>query len=96
MKHAELVQCIYNAILTCVCKVSLQRRNKPGRNSTWISDLSVDNQKQLFPHIHQMENVAQGRRWFNPILSINQNHKKAEFFLVLSQVRFLIQYGKRI
>ena len=43
IKYIELVQHIYIAIVTGVCKASLQRKNKPGRNSTCISDLSIDN-----------------------------------------------------
>ena len=34
IKYAELVQRIYNGIFTRVYKVSLQGKNKPGRNST--------------------------------------------------------------
>ena len=50
-EYVELMKRIYNAIFTRVCKVSIQRKYKPGRNCTWISDLSVDNQKQLSLHI---------------------------------------------
>ena len=66
LKYAELVQRIYNAIFTGVCKVSLQRKNKPGRNSTWLSDLSIQNQQQVYNNINYMDNVPQGRKRVQP------------------------------
>ena len=33
-KYAEIVQRMYNSIFTGVCKISLQRKNKPERNLT--------------------------------------------------------------
>ena len=53
-----LVQWIFNAIFTSVCKISLERKNKPERNCTWISDLSIEN-KKLSTIIHLMN---QGRK----------------------------------
>ena len=35
-KFPEIVQRIYNAIFVSLCKVSLKRTNRPGKNSHWI------------------------------------------------------------
>ena len=72
---AELMQCIYNAIFTVAYKASLQRKNKPGINCTWISDLFVDNEKQISQSIYHMDSFPQGRKKFNPLCSINKNQK---------------------
>ena len=62
------MQHIYNAIFTGVCKVSLQKINKPGRNSTWMSDLSIDNQEQICQNINHMDSVPQGQKRVQPSL----------------------------
>ena len=71
MKYAELVQRIYNAMFTGICKVSLQRKNKPGIDCTWISDLFIDNQKQISHNINHMDSVPRGQKEFNPFCSIH-------------------------
>ena len=80
IKYAELVQRIYNAIFTGIFKVSLQRKNKPGRNSTWISDLSINNQQQISQNINYMDCVPQGQKRvqpssFNPLEPQNKKVK---------------------
>ena len=66
--YAELVQHICNAIFTGICQVSLQRKNRPGRNRTWISDLRNDNQKQICQNMNHMDSVPQGQNRVQPSL----------------------------
>ena len=62
------MQHIYNAIFAGVHKVSLQRKNKPERNSTWISDLSINNLKQISRNMNHMDRVSQGQKRVQPSL----------------------------
>ena len=84
MKYAGLMQHIYNAIFTNVCKVSLQRKNKPGRN--WISNLTVDNQKQISPYIYEMILFLKIKKEYYPILSIRTTKKLNFPGLISSQI----------
>ena len=38
---------MYNAIFVSLCKVSLKRTNCPGKNSHWVKDLNIQDQKDL-------------------------------------------------
>ena len=78
----------YSANFIGVCNASLQRKNKPGTNCTWISYLSVDNQKQLPPHIYQMDSVPQGWKSVKPYLFNQSEPQKWLNFpgLILSQI----------
>ena len=88
------MQCIYNTIFTGVYKVYLQRKNKPGKNSTWISDLSIDNQKQICQNMNHMDSVPQGWKRVQPSLFNMFEPKNKKVKLSWSQVRFIIQYCK--
>ena len=59
-KFAEIVQRIYNAIFISSCKVSLKRRNRPGKNSHGEKDLNIHDQKELSVYYHKMKKVRLG------------------------------------
>lgn len=42
--------------------MSLQRKKKPGRNLTWLSDLTIENEKEIYQYLNNMDNVPQGRK----------------------------------
>ena len=46
-KLAGIVQRIYNAIFISLCKVSLKRTNCSTKNSHWVKDLNIQEQKDL-------------------------------------------------
>ena len=71
MNNTETLQWIYNENFTCVCKKSLKRKNRPGENSTWLSDLPVKNQKIISPVIHKMDSAHPGWKRVQP----SENHK---------------------
>ena len=57
---AEIVQRIYNAIFVSVCRISLTRTKRPGKNSTWINDLNHQHQKELSKVVNKMQVVPLG------------------------------------
>ena len=56
-KFPEIVQRIYNAIFVSLCKVSLKRTNRPGKNSHWIKDLSIRDQQEISANHFKMKTV---------------------------------------
>ena len=56
-KFAKIMQRTYNAIFVSLCKVSLKRTNCPGKNSHWIKDFNVQDQKELSTYYHKMKKV---------------------------------------
>ena len=75
------MQCIYNTIFTCVYKVSLQRKNKPAMKCAWISDLSVNNQKQMYQNTNHMDSDPQCQKRIQPSLfnQLEPRTKKLNF-----------------
>ena len=59
-KFPEIVQRIYNAIFVSLCKVSLKRTNRPGKNSHWIKDLSIRDQQEILANYFKMKTVPRG------------------------------------
>ena len=59
-KFPEIVQRIYNAIFVSLCKVSLKRTNRPGKNSDWIKDLSIRDQQEISSNYFKMKTVPRG------------------------------------
>ena len=55
---AEIVQRIYNVIFVCLCKVSLKRISCPGKNSHWVKDLNIQDQKELSSYCYKMKKVC--------------------------------------
>ena len=56
-KFAEIVRRIYNSIFVSLCKVSLKRTNRPRKNSHWIKDLNIHDQKDLSSYYCKMKKV---------------------------------------
>ena len=50
-KFAEIVQRIHNAIFVSLYNVSLKRTNCPGKNSHWLKELNIQDQKDLSSYI---------------------------------------------
>ena len=59
-KFTEIVQRIYNALFVSVCRISLTRTKRPEKNSTWISDLNHQHQKDLSKVVSKMKVVPLG------------------------------------
>ena len=87
------MQRIHNAIFTGVCKVSLQRKNKPGRNSTWISDFSINNQKQICQNINNLDSVSQDRERVQPSLFNQFKPKNKKVKLSWSNIKSDTSYN---
>ena len=54
------MQRIYNAIFVSLCKVSLKRTNRPGKNLHWVKDFNIQDQKDLSIYYHKMKKVLLG------------------------------------
>ena len=52
----------YNAIFVSLCKVSLKRTNCPGKNSHWVKDLNIQDQKDLSTYYCKMKKVPLGSK----------------------------------
>ena len=54
------MQRIYNAIFISLCRVSLKRTKRPGKNSHWVKDLNIQDQKDLSSYYCKMKKVPLG------------------------------------
>ena len=77
-KFPEIVQRIYNAIFVSLCKVSLKRTNRPGKNSHWIKDLSLQDQQKLSANYFKMKAVPLGPKRVKLSNHHNEKHECSE------------------
>ena len=56
-----------------VCQIYLTRTKRPGKNSTWIKDLSYEHQKDLSKVVNKMQVIPLGPKRVK--LSENNNYK---------------------
>ena len=87
-KFPEIVQRIYNAIFVSLCKVSLKRTNRPGKNSHWIKDLSKQDQQEISANYFKMKTVPRGPKRVklsNDYDSIHNYNGKPEGSIIIDE-----------
>ena len=66
------MHCIFYALFVSLCKVSWKQTNCPGKNSHWVKDLNIQDQKDLSTYYHKMKKVPLGSKRDNLSYHLDQ------------------------